>query len=280
MDARTPMFVAVNRLPLKARRRALFAIHNRRLPQLRNPVAFNDKVNWRILHDRRPLLEWTCDKLAMKDRASAISGIRVPRTLWAGTDLQELASAVLPERWILKPNHRTGCVYFGQGQPDIGELSAVTAPWLRPDEYRRLGEWAYSKARPMLLAEEVIGEPGSPPPDYKFFVFDGEVAAVQVDVSRHTQHQRRVYLPNWTPLNVEYGPYPLPPPEPAPASLNRMLALAAELGSGFDFIRVDLYNVNGSVYFGEFTPYPTSGFDRFDPASFDTELGTKWKLPQ
>jgi hypothetical protein len=58
-----------------------------------------------------------------------------------------------------------------------------------------------------------------------------------------------------------------------------MLATAAKLGSGFDFIRVDLYNILGEVYFGEFTPYPGSGLCRFVPASFDTELGARWTLP-
>ena len=251
----------------------------RRIPHFRKPVTFNDKVNWRILNDRRPLLEWTCDKLAMKERACDVQDLNVPRTFWAGTDLKELAASGLPEHWILKPNHRSGHVYFGQGRPDIKQLSEVTAAWLRPVEAQDLGEWAYSKARPMLLAEEVIGTPGSPPPDYKFFVFEGDIAAIQVDVGRHSVHQRRLYLPDWSPLNVQYGMHALPPPEMRPAGLHRMLAAAAELGSEFDFIRIDLYDIDGKVYFGEFTPYPCSGFDRFIPVSFDTELGARWKLP-
>lgn len=280
MDAWVVVQTAICKLPVGVRRRALFACSNRRIPHFKNPLTFNDKVNWRILYDRRQLLEWTCDKLVMKEHARGVSGLYIPRTLWAGTDLHELASAGLQEHWILKPNHRTGHVYFGHGQPDIEQLSVVTAAWLRPFEAENLGEWAYSKARPMLLAEEVLGTPGSPPPDYKFFVFDGDVAAIQVDVGRHSIHQRRLYLPDWSPLNVQYGKYALPALEPPPAGLDRMLAAAAELGSGFDFIRVDLYNISGTVYFGEFTPYPTSGLDRFIPASFDTELGARWKLPE
>jgi TupA-like ATPgrasp len=268
------------KLPIGVRRRALFARANHRLPRFSNPSSFNDKVNWRIFHDQRPLLEWTCDKLAMKDRAGRVPGLHIPRTLWAGTNLEELTSAGLPEHWVLKPNHRSGSVYFGHGQPDIEQLSVLTAGWLRRFESEFLGEWAYSKARPMLLAEELIGTPGSPPPDYKFFVFEGEVGAVQVDIGRHSVHQRRLYLPDWSPLNVRSGRYALPPVEPPPIALDRMLALAAELGTGFDFIRIDLYDIAGRVFFGEFTPYPGSGLDRFVPASFDAELGARWKLPE
>jgi hypothetical protein len=132
----------------------------------------------------------------------------------------------------------------------------------------------------MLLAEEVIGTPGSPPRDYKFLVYEGDVAFVEVDVGRHSVHQLRFYLPDWSPLEVQASVYPLAPLEPAPAGLDRMLAAAAELGSGFDFIRIDLYNIGQDVYFGEVTPYPTSGLTPYFPASFDLELGARWTLPQ
>lgn len=267
------------RLPLAARRRALFMLSNVRLPHFRNPASFNDKINWRIINDRRPLLEWTCDKLAMKERAGRVPGLHIPKTLWAGTDLRALASIELPEHWVLKPNHRSGLVYFGMGKPEIAQLEQRTAGWQRAREYDELGEWAYSTARPLLLAEELIGTPGSPPTDYKFFVFEGDVTAIQVDVGRHFVHQRRIYLPDWSALDVRSAGYSLAPVQPPPAGLDRMLAIAAELGSEFDFIRVDLYNVSGSIYFGEFTPYAGSGFDRFVPASFDLELGRKWRLP-
>jgi hypothetical protein len=280
MDAFALPLSAVYKLPVKARRRALFVLAHRRIPHFRNTPTFNDKVNWRILNDRRPLLEWSCDKLAMKEHARGVPGLHVPHTLWAGTELQELTSVGLPDHWILKPNHRSGLVYFGYGQPDIEQLSVVTATWLRPVEAEDLGEWAYSKARPMLLVEEVIGMPGSPPPDYKFFVFEGDVVAVQVDVGRYSIHQRRLYLPDWSPLNVQSGGYALAPLEPPPVGLDRMLAAAAGLGSGWDFIRIDLYNIGERVYFGEFTPYPGSGLDRIIPASVDRELGARWKLPE
>jgi hypothetical protein len=276
---RSGAIMLICKLPAGAKRRALFAYFNHRLPSFRTPVTFNDKVNWRILNDRRAVLEWTCDKLAMKEHARGIPGLRVPRTYWAGRDLRELENAALPGHWVLKPNHRSGLVRFGHGAPDAARLRELTAGWLRPYQSADLSEWAYSRARPMLLAEEVIGEPGSSPPDYKFFTFGGEVAIVQVDTERHTGHRRRLYLPDWSPPAGQSGLYPLAPPEPPPAGLDRMLAIAAELGAGWDFLRVDLYDVRGEVFFGEVTPYPEGGLGRFIPASFDAQLGARWKLP-
>lgn len=287
MNVRAATLSATYKLPTGVMRRALFVFAHRRMPHFRKPLTFSDKVNWRILNDRRPLLEWTCDKLAMKEHARHVPGLHIPDTLWAGTDLRELASATLPEHWILKPNHRTGLVHFGHGQPDIEQLSAVTGSWLRSVEVEKLGEWAYSKARPMFMAEEVLGTPGSAPPDYKCFVFDGDVAVIEAiyrptsnDTHFIAPYANRLYLPDWSPLTVRYPPeYDLAPVKPPPVGLDRMLATAAKLGSGFDFIRVDLYNILGEVYFGEFTPYPGSGLCRFVPASFDTELGARWTLP-
>jgi hypothetical protein len=270
----------VLRLPTGVERRLLFAYYNRKLPHFTRPVTFSDKVNWRILNDRRPVLEWTCDKLAMKEYAGAagLPGLHVPHTYWSGPDISELRAAQLPERWVLKPNHRSGMVYFGDGQADYQALPAITRTWLDTFEASVMHEWAYAKARPMFLAEELLGPPGSPPPDYKIFVFDGKAELIEM-VNRYDGNQQRLYWPDWTPLEVLYGPQEMAPVVPPPPDLDRLLDIAQQLGQPFDFIRVDLYDVDGSIVFGELTPYPCGGLERFRPASFDIELGEKWQLP-
>jgi hypothetical protein len=266
-------------LPAGSSRRSLFMYYHHRLPHFRDPVTFNEKINWRILNDRRPLLEWTCDKLAMKEHVGEVTGLRVPRTLWVGTSIRELEDAALPEHWVLKPNHRSGEVFFGHGRPDIASLTTITSKWFHAFEADDLREWAYSKAQPILLAEELLGVPGSPPPDYKFLVFDGQVAAVQVNVDRYSRHRSRLYRPDWSPLEVSRGRRPLAPIAPPPANLEEMLAVAREIGRPFDFIRVDLYSIEGATVFGEVTPYPASGMLHFVPRSLDAELGARWQLP-
>ena len=273
----------VYRLPIGLERRLLYVYYQRKLPRFGKPVTFSDKVNWRILNDRRPLLEWTCDKLAMKQYAekAGLDGLRVPETIWSGSDLGDLRSVDLPEHWVLKPNHRSGLIHFGGGRADQRELAAVTATWLDAFESGKLREWAYATARPMFVVEELLGPPGSPPPDYKIFVFDGKPDLIEM-VNRYDGDQQRMYRTDWTPLELLYGPQGIAPVAPRPPGLDRMLEIAHELGKPFDFIRVDLYDlcdVDGSIVFGELTPYPCGGLERFRPAAFDVELGEKWQLP-
>lgn len=279
------VLAAIYRLPSGLSRRALFMFYYRRLPHVRNPVTFHEKINWRIIKDRREIIAWTCDKLAMKDYAATVQGainhgVRIPQTLWTGTDVGALSNIELPEHWVLKPNHRSGHVFFGHGRPDIASLERITQSWFQQVEGTVLHEWAYLNARPLLLVEELLGVPGVSPPDYKFYVFDGEVAAIQVHTGRHADHRLRWYLPDWSPLDVASIRLQLSPVEPLPPSnLDKMVAIAGDLGRPFDFMRIDLYNVDGDIFFGELTPYPASGIDRFVPDSFDDELGAKWQLP-
>lgn len=269
-------------LPLTTRRRYLYLAGHGRLPRLRDPQTFGEKINWRILHDRRPVLAWTCDKLAMKEHAALLqeeAGLSVPETLWYGDDLKEVAGRVYDRAWVLKPNHRSGLVRFGSASETIDARTiAATKSWLRDDQTVLLGEWAYSQARRLYLIEEAIGG-GEVQDDYKFLVFNGKVAAVSVDSGRFTrQHARTFYSPDWEPLPVAAAVgngEPTPPPE----NLGALLHAAEVLGRPFDFMRVDLYNVDGAIWFSEYTPYPGGGVLPFEPREFDAWLGEQWTLP-
>ncbi len=264
------------RLPLPLKRALLYREAHGRWPR-RRPRTFTEKVNWRVVHDRRPLIGQLGDKLAMKRHAAAVCpSLRIPAVLWAGTDVASLADVDLPERWVLKPNHGTMRVHLGAGRPDVDELRRITRGWLEEPLFRTRGEWVYSQAERLLLVEEFLGA-GEPPADHKLLVFGGRVELVQVDTDRFGDRRRRLYTRDWTPVDVveDVAPGPVGPP---PVSLPRMLEVAEELGSGLDFIRVDLYDVDGAVWFSELTPYPGGGLDRFDPA-LDSSLGALWQLP-
>ena len=266
----------LHRLPLPLKRAVLFHRAHGRWPP-RVPRTFVEKVNWRVVHDRRPLIGQLGDKLAMKAyAASRCPSVRVPAVLWSGTDLAAFAAADLPEKWVLKPNHGTMRVHIGSGRPDVAALEQITTGWLDEPLFRTRGEWVYSQARRVLLAEEFLGS-GEPPVDFKFLVFGGRVALVQVDTGRFGDHRRRLYRPDWTPVDVAEDVAP-GPVTAAPELLPRMLEAAEVLGAEFDFVRVDLYAVDGEVWFSELTPYPGGGLDRFDPA-LDVSLGALWQLP-
>jgi hypothetical protein len=265
-------------LPQRLRRQVLYLRFHHRLAQMRRPVYFSEKLQWRILHDRRELIGMTCDKLKSKAVAEA-AGVRVPQTYWHGTDVRELANVALPEHWVLKPNHRCGIVHFGTGTPDIATLLDVTKGWLRDAQTLDVGEWGYSQAEVALLVEEALGDPGEPPSDYKIFVFDGEPKLVQVDSGRFTtRHGRRFYTAEWQPLDTRQV-IPLGDIQPRPAFLADLLEAAGRLGAPFEFVRVDLYRDDDEVVFGEFSAYPGGGISPFSPRDLDLLLGTYWRLP-
>lgn len=287
-------------LPVSVARRLLFRrTYGRRLP-LRRPQTFAEKINWRIVRDRRPLLSWACDKEAVKAFvAAAHPDVVVPATLWSGVDLGELAGRELPERWVCKPNHRTGLVHLGRGTTvEVAELRRVTRGWLAEEQSDQFGEWAYAGARRLLLVEEWLddaaraGSTGTVfdsapqaviaadvvPVDYKFYVYDGVVRYVSEFTGRFVNIQERIYTPAWEPTDLRFMSPPGPVHSP-PAALGRMLEVAAALGKGFDFVRVDLYEVRGLVGFGELTVYPGSGLFPAARPSDDAALGVCWTLP-
>lgn len=271
----------VNRLPPLVRREINYARNYKRLGHLQHPVLFSEKVNWRILNDRRPLLAWTCDKVRMKEEA-ARCGVSSAETYWSGQDLTELANVRLPEDWVLKPNHRCGLVYFGHGpivDGDFPALEAKTRGWLQEKQARVLGEWAYSQARPCLLVEEMLGDRQTPPHDYKFFVFDGQPCLIHVHTDRWPVHRARVYTPTWEPQPFPCGYAALGPIEDPPEALHEMLLVAARLAKPFDFMRIDLYAVGHHIYLGEYTPYPNGGMRPYWPRSVDQKMGAVWRLP-
>ncbi len=249
------------------------------MPPLLRPTTFNEKVYWRLQYDRRPLLAHTCDKVAMKDHARRVapSLVRIPETLWFGRDLAEVPGGDLPPQWVLKPNDASGLVLFGSGPTCSEELAIRTAGWPDREHRRQYEEWAYRQARPGFLVEEFIGVPGEAPADLKVLVFDGTPRIVGVHTGRRTLHRNRLYTPDWEPLPWTGG-YARGADAPRPEHLEDMLAAASALSAGFDMLRVDFYEDEGALWFGELTPYPGGAITRIEP-ELDVLQGHWWTLP-
>ena len=127
-----------------------------------------------------------------------------------------------------------------------------------------------------MIEELLLDSDGHIPPDYKFFVFHGQARLVQVDSDRFGNHCRNLLRPDWTPVDARLV---YPPAESAPSrpdSLDEMIHIAEALGHDTDFVRVDLYDVNRRIVFGELTSYPGGAREAFIPESFDVELGRCW----
>lgn len=234
----------------------------------------------RILYDRRPLLVTASSKILSKEYvlSKSVPALSVPSTYWQGTDLGEIHGASFPSGWVLKPSHRSGGVTVSSSSTfDVNELEFSPRELLREREYRTSKLWAYREGPRALILEERLGDAKSPPTDYKFFVFCGRVKMIQVDSGRFGTHARVLYTPEWVPRPECFG-VRRGSPEPRPQGLDEMIRISESLGSEFDFVRVDLYYVDGSVFFGELTVYPGGGLSPW-PVSLDAELGSEWELP-
>lgn len=262
------------RFPLKLAIMHLF--RNGHVPDFDEPQTFNELVQARKLRDRNPLLPMLADKVSVKDYVARRLGEEwVIPTLWHGTELPEAPEWPLP--FVLKSSHAScQCAFVRTGRENWPRIRRKAGQWLRRSYGKLFDEWLYEEIPPRLLVEPFIGRSGSAPVDYKFFVFGGRAEFIQVDTDREHAHKRTIMDHNWQPLPVELQ-FPRDRRHiPRPASLEHMTQAAEALSRGFDFVRVDMYEVEGRPLFGEMTFYPGSGLDRFQPPVFDSLFGEYW----
>ena len=142
-------------------------------------------------------------------------------------------------------------------------------------------EWAYSGLKPGIVVEELLvnrEDPEAGIPDYKFFCYNGKARYIIVDTDRYIGHKRNFYDTEWNNLHIVSDCPPCDRELAPPDNLDEMLRTAEILSSGFPYVRVDLYNVNQQVYFGEMTFYPWSGYVQFQPDEADILFGKDFRL--
>lgn len=242
------------------------------MPDLDEPATFTELVQARKLDGHDPWMVGMADKVVAKARVAARlgTGWTIP-TLWHGTELPETAPWPVP--FVVKARH--GCrqnIFVLDDSADWTAIRTRAASWMRRSYGGWLDEGLYRDIPRGLLVEPFVGTPPSLPIDYKFYVFGGRVAAVQVHLARGGRHRWVMFDRDWRRLSAG-GAATAPP---APASLPAMIAAAETLGEARDFCRVDLYEIAGKPLFGEMTFYPGSGLDRFDPVALDALLGREW----
>ena len=277
-----------------------------RLWRTRNPRTFREKVRYKMLRDHRELVVTFADKAAVRDHVAAVIGPRyLPRAYAILDDPAELHGLELPDSYVLKPTHGSGtAMIVSDAAPAEAELPSEPGSWVyrhvRPRSAPRAElvrisegwiaqlygqgpnrEWVYGRVPRRIIVEELLaGADGAIPDDHKFFVFHGRCAFIQVDGGRFGRRTQDFFLPDWQHLPLSGGP-PWAEPEPAePASLTEMIDVAERLGAGTDFVRVDLYDIDGRVVFGELTSFPAGGDSPFDPDIFDEVFGRPWTVPR
>lgn len=268
---------AIRALPQRLARTLLFRHRFGFFPSTRHPQTFQEKLNYRILNDRRELLVTASSKVASKVYVESlgIPSLTIPRTLWHGSSLRELAKIKSPRPWVLKPSHRSGSAFFGPaGYVPVGDYRTQLDKNLAEREYKVNKLWAYRNVKRELILEERIGDT-SGLTDYKFFVFNGKVALTQVDTGRFSEHARTLYDEEFQFLDSNFGVS-----QGADSTSGTLLCnladIASQVGREFDFVRVDLYHHEETTYFGELTVYPGGGLSPW-PHELDMHVGSYWE---
>ena len=284
-------------LPLPLKRHLLYLRLFKSWGNFRTPKLFSEKMQWRIINDRRELLRHSCDKLAAKELAIALAAkknltIRVARVIaWhqSGEEilrtLRELSSrGALPPRWVLKPNASSSRALLIDGAPDWELLRTTLRAWSQPSKFTGSGLhwiWPYTTAQKGFLAEEWVGTTASPPIEIFGYMIRGSLPFYTLQRwesdglrRNHYNAQGEVVL-GWN--TVPSRPLDASAPEKI---MQEVFPYLRALSVGWDFIRIDLYYEKGEVWLGEFTPFPSEGLPGGENAkAFDVTVGALWQLP-
>jgi len=250
-------------------------------PDLEHPSGFNEKILFKMLRDRRQMLTLFSDKLRVRDYVRKVApSLFIPTLYWWSDRAEALPFDALPRKFVLKANHGSGwnCIVEDKQEVRRSDLVKLGRRWLKSDFTIVGREWAYRDIRRALYAEQLLDSRGAPtPPDYKLFAFAGRVRLIQVDRGRFTRHTQVLYDERWKRVEGTVAAVPGEPIE-KPTSLPLMIEAAEALSGSVDFVRVDLYDIDGKVYFGELTSSPNKGLSPFRPPSLDSLLGS-WLDP-
>ncbi len=277
---RAAYYYVINCLPPRMAITILYIRRLGRVPNLKNPKDFSEKVQMSKLYDRNSLMSVCADKILVKKYVKELIGDRyVIPTIWSGKELPVRGARLWSLPYVIKANHLSGGNYFVRSENDLkwAAIEALTERWLSTSYSPHKHEWAYENIEPKILIEPYISRDHVLPLDYKLFVWKGITHYIQVDVDRENSHKRCFYDPDWQKCNFSLE-YPLYEGEiEPPKNLGKMISLAEALSAEFDFLRCDFYEVNGVLFFGEMTFYPDSGFGRFIPREWDRRLGDLWE---
>jgi len=258
-----------------------YILHFERLPRYRNPRSFYDRLNALKLYEKDPLRARIADKLAAREFVRERFGdkylTRLHRT-WPSAD--HVSFEGLPRQFVLKANHGSGMVKVvtDRDAENVDAVRRLCERWLRTDYSALEKEWVYRDIPRRVFAEEYLTDGTTfVPLDYRFLVLFGRCAVIQVDRDRFSDHHTRaVFDRDFNELPYSFG-HPRAEGLAKPPNLGEMVAVAETLGREFSsFIRVDLYSVNGRIYFSELTNFPQAGFGRMDEG-LDRLLDSHWR---
>lgn len=260
----------------------MFRLRMHRKLDLENPRFFNDKIQWTKLYDRRPEYTTFVDKYAVKQYvAQKIGPQYIVPTLGVWNQFDDIDFESLPDKFVLKCTHDSGGLVICKDKKalNVDHARKKINKCLKRNYYWMGREWPYKNVPHKIIAEQYMADDLR---DYKLFCFNGVPRMTLVCSERFTKDglKEDFYDEAWNHLDVqrpEHGNAILPIERPKQYEL--MKELAAKLSEKMPFARIDFYEINDKVYFGEITFYPASGFEGFKPEEWDLKLGEWIKLP-
>lgn len=279
-------------LPDKAYLSVVYRYYNGRRIDWNNPRTFTEKIQWLKLYNRR--LDYTrmVDKITAKEYAALrLGNDAIIPTIACWDTTKDIDFEMLPDSFVLKTSHGGGSngviIVRDKKKADLEKYRSQMAKSLKSDIYNVYREWPYKDVRPRILAEPMmVNESDDELTDYKFYCFNGIPKFCQVIANRHKGETidffdtKWNHMPFWGLNQAETTVKQAACAPSKPINLELMIDYAAKLAAGIPFLRVDLYEINGKVYFGEMTFFPASGIGFFSPGEWDVRLGQMLDLSE
>lgn len=264
-----------------------YRIRVKRPCRLKPPHTFCEKVIWLKLYWRDPLAVTCADKYLVRQYLTdkGHSDLLIPM-IGIYESVDEIPWDSLPERFVMKATHGSAWNLLCKDKNglDLPKEQAAMRKWLRSNYYYRYAEWNYKDIKPRIICEEYMREDGKDDlTDYKIMCFGGEPHLIISYVGRFgNKAQYGIFDLEWNLQPCSYrGSYAkLQSPIPKPETLIQMIKIAKDLSQPFPCVRVDLYNINGKIYFGELTFFHGSGFKDFMPMEYELLYGNLICLPE
>lgn len=269
---------------------ALYKIYTGENLDLRNPRSFTQKTQWLKVYDHNPLYHKLVDKAEVKEYVEKIIGKEyIIPTLGVWESFDEIDFDSLPKKFVLKSTNgggSTGVVICkDKASFDKTEAKILLEKSMSYDIYKKMGEWVYKGIQPRIIAEELLELPdGNSINDFKIWCFSGEPKVLFYASERFNDKKHPPYFDYY---DMDFNRLPVRSKGHMSSEMQlkmfpefaKMKELAKKLSSGYPYIRVDFYCVNGQIYFGELTFYHDSGFVLFEPDDWNYRFGEMIKLP-
>ena len=240
---------------------------NKRL-NLQDPKTFNEKLQWLKLYDRNPEYTQMVDKFEAKKYVANIIGKKyIIPTLGLWDKFEDIDFTKLPNQFVLKPTHASGNVFICKNKDEIDykKLKKTVQKWLKRNYYLVHREWPYKNVKPRIIAEEYMEDQIGELIDYKVYAFNGQCDYVMVCFDRIKGKTKFIYYDRKWNIKKEFSKDGIKYGDTIkiekPKNLDKMFEFAEILSKNIPFVRVDFYESNGNLYFGELTFYPSAGFD-------------------